>query len=1032
MHLRHRIHSAGRRLLALVSAVLLSGATVLAAKEPQFVAPGADGRLVYDTDARGNRIPDFSHCGYRGGAAAIPDVPVRVVVPAVPGDATARIQAAIAYVAGLPPDKDGLRGAVLLQTGRHEVAGCLRITTGGVVLRGQGQGPDGTLLVATGTDRRPLIQIAGKDDRRMLLPQPLAVADDYVPVGASRLRLTSTAGLRVGDTIRIERPSTAAWIDAIGMNRFPGKTSGFNWLPGKMDIAWDRVITRIDGDTIALDAPLTTALEAAFGGGKVQSYAWPGRISQVGIENLRCISAFDPANPHDEEHAWMAITLEAVQDAWVRQVTAVHFVSSVVSVWESCKRVTVEDCTSLEPVSEIGGYRRHTFFTAGQQTLFQRCRAEHGRHDFAVGYLAAGPNAFVECEATAAHDFSGPIESWASGVLYDCVTMDGGGLLLTNREIAGQGIGWAAANCVLWQCTAPLVVCRRPPTAQNWAIGCWGQFIGDGGWRSMNEFVTPLSLYRGQLADRLGDQAVARQARRPIPTDAGDAPSIDQIIEGYTGQLTLAARLAGVSRLASRGQAAVPPPAEVKRLTLQDGWLVCDGRLLTGGRLGTVWWRGHILPSRAGELGRGVTRFVPGRTGPGYTDDLDELTDTMRADNRAVLEHHWGLWYDRRRDDHQMVRRIDGDVWPPFYEQPWARSGKGTAWDGLSKYDLTKYNPWYFGRLKEFAGLCDRKGLVLLQQMYFQHNILEAGAHWADFPWRPANCLQETGFPEPPPYVNKKRIFMADAFYDVTHPVRRALHRAYIRQCLDTLSDHTNVIYLTGAEYTGPLEFVRFWLDTISEWQAETGRQVLIGLSCTKDVQDAILADPVRGPKVSVIDLRYWWYAADGSLYAPKGGESLAPRQQWREWKGNKSQSAVQTARQVREYRRRYPDKAILCSLDRADPWAVLAAGGSIPAIPPVEDGRLLAALPRMKPFEPAGLTGQQWALAEPGRNYLVYSAGGKVRLDLSAAAGTYRARWIDPRTGKITEAQGAVHGGGLTEFDPPGSGACVLWLTCE
>ncbi len=80
-----------------------------------------------------------------------------------------------------------------------------------------------------------------------------------------------------------------------------------------------------------------------------------------------------------------------------------------------------------------------------------------------------------------------------------------------------------------------------------------------------------------------------------------------------------------------------------------------------------------------------MTRFVPGREGPGFTDDLDELTDGMVAGHKAALEHHWGLWYDRRRDDHEMVRRPDGDVWPPFYEQPWARSGQGVAWDGLSQ-----------------------------------------------------------------------------------------------------------------------------------------------------------------------------------------------------------------------------------------------------------------------------------------------------------------------------------------------------------
>ena len=114
--------------------------------------------------------------------------------------------------------------------------------------------------------------------------------------------------------------------------------------------------------------------------------------------------------------------MENAADAWVRQVTFKHFAGSAVALYESCQRVTVQDCLSLAPVSEDGGYRRHTFFTMGQQTLFLRCYAEHGRHDFSVGHCAAGPNAFVQCEAREALDDSGPIESWASGVLYDNVT----------------------------------------------------------------------------------------------------------------------------------------------------------------------------------------------------------------------------------------------------------------------------------------------------------------------------------------------------------------------------------------------------------------------------------------------------------------------------------------------------------------------------------------------------------------------------------------------------------------------------------
>ena len=52
-----------------------------------------------------------------------------------------------------------------------------------------------------------------------------------------------------------------------------------------------------------------------------------------------------------------------------------------------------------------------------------------------------------------------------------------------------------------------------------------------------------------------------------------------------------------------------------------------------------------------------------------------------------------------------------------------------------------------------------------------------------------------------------------------------------------------NVIQMIGEEFTGPTHFVKFWLDVIAEWEKETGRKTIIGLSVTKDVQDEILND---------------------------------------------------------------------------------------------------------------------------------------------------------------------------------------------
>ena len=136
---------------------------------------------------------------------------------------------------------------------------------------------------------------------------------------------------------------------------------------------------------------------------------------------------------------------------------------------------------------------------------------------------------------------------------------------------------------------------------------------------------------------------------------------------------------------------------------------------------------------------------------------------------------------------------------------------------------------------------------------------------------------------------------------------------------------------MTSDEFTGPLHFMQFWVETIKQWEATHKKKEIIGLSATKDVQDAILADPSKASVINVIDIRYWWYQADGSAYVPKGGQNLAPRQHARVLKPKPS-SAEQVARAVREYRQKYPDKAVIYSGDGADRFGQAAydAGGSL------------------------------------------------------------------------------------------------------
>jgi hypothetical protein len=219
------------------------------------VERGEDGRLVYGVDGLGNRIPDFSSCGYAGGDRPIPEAAARVIVGPADGDDGQRIQAAIDRVSQLPPDASGMRGAVVLAAGAFEVAGQLRIAHSGVVLRGAGATDAGSIIIATGQDRRPLILVAGTADRAAS-DAVQSVADDYAPVGAVELRLDSPAAFKRGDCVIVTRPSTAEWIAELGCDAF-----GVGWRPGTRDIRWLRTIVAVDGSTIRLDAPITTALE---------------------------------------------------------------------------------------------------------------------------------------------------------------------------------------------------------------------------------------------------------------------------------------------------------------------------------------------------------------------------------------------------------------------------------------------------------------------------------------------------------------------------------------------------------------------------------------------------------------------------------------------------------------------------------------------------------------------------------------------------------------------------------------------------
>ena len=509
-------------LLALGVLALLAPAAASQAPNGAWVYPSATGNLLYQLDERGQRIADFSHCGYRGGTEPLPNVtalipPARwVYVSPGAGDDTALIQAAINSVQAFTPDANGWRGVVFLNAGEYQLASTLTINASGVVLKGAGDSPTtGTRLRATDARQYTLISVTGSGSYSTVANTTRNLTQKLVPAGARSFEVDGTTGLAVGHTVRVKRPMTANWIAEMDMDQL-GPSPVVPWTPNSNHLHFDRVITRIEGNWITVDAPLPQTFESQYGGGQIWRYTWSGRIQQVGIEDIYGFS--DYASNEDELHGWTFIRMASLQHGWVRKITAQYFGLNAVLLTGSTKWITVADSQCLDAKSQIVGGRRYSFSIEGAHlALVVNCFAREGRHDFVIGAAVPGPNAFVHSSTgNTTYSDTGPHHRWSVGGLFDCVNVLQE-INSENRGNSGTGHGWAGGYMTVWNSEAQRFRVRNPPTARNWLVGSIGTISASiapvgadpegtydsSGPAGTGKAVYPRSLYYGQLQQRL-------------------------------------------------------------------------------------------------------------------------------------------------------------------------------------------------------------------------------------------------------------------------------------------------------------------------------------------------------------------------------------------------------------------------------------------------------------------------------------------------------------------------------------------------
>jgi|GEM_PF-4918155 len=350
-----------------------------------------------------------------------------------------------------------------------------------------------------------------------------------VVTGESKIRVQNPRSFSVGDRVMVTKTVNQAWIDYVDVNRTFDLPEDRLWRETAYDMNHERIISRIDGDEIVLDAPMLDTFYEDFGGGYVAKIDDIDRVSSVGIEDIRIENNIRPSGStnHSEEQTTNGVVFTFAENSWIDGLTCRTIVFQCVGLEDFTRHMTVQNSAAIDWSSRITGGRRYGFHaqTNVSGVLFQRLFVDGGRHDYATGRQATGSVVFLDALSTTTHSDIGPHHRYATGILFDNIR--GGEMSVQQRGGFGTGHGYSGAQVTYWNSDSLLdhttsgrrsridLHVESAPGSRSFAIGGRAdrhRIFNGGSAFGVNtggaSLVTPRSLYLAELEERLGSRAV--------------------------------------------------------------------------------------------------------------------------------------------------------------------------------------------------------------------------------------------------------------------------------------------------------------------------------------------------------------------------------------------------------------------------------------------------------------------------------------------------------------------------------------------
>ncbi len=342
----------------------------------------------------------------------------------------------------------------------------------------------------------------------------------------------------------------------------------------------------------------------------------------------------------------------------------------------------------------------------------------------------------------------------------------------------------------------------------------------------------------------------------------------------------------------------------------------------------------------------------------------------------------------------------------------YARTGPGLALDGKPKFDLNRFDPEYFQRLRERVAMAGDRGIYVSVMLFEGWGVQFMKNGWKSHPFNGNNNINGIE-------ADANGDGIGTEVHELGNRTITELQERYVRKVIDTVNEFDNVLYeISNENHPASTPWQYHMINFIHEYEKTKPKQHPVGM--TFQYKGGRNADLFASPAEWISPNFEGGYRdnpppADGKKVVLNDTDHLGGIWGNRAWVW-KSFTRGHNPIFMDPY-----DERVLQTRPNLDGLGVRKNMGYTLSYARRMD--LTAMTPQGE------LASSGFCLANPGKEYLVYlPTSGPVTVDLSGASRRVTVEWFDPKTGETREG-GMVWVAGKQTFDSPFPNDAVLYI---